>query len=158
MRKGISKSERRKATRVAEKHSRVHPCRCGRIPEFLAIGSYNAVYALSADLVLRIQRIAGEEDSSWSLYEVAQLYPHPSLPTVWELGEFKGYKFAIVERMDCTLHALEPRGWPSSVAAKVQAVEHLFSVTNKVAYDTHECNIMKRRKKDEFVLVDCLLY
>ena len=160
MRKGISKSERRKATSVAEKHSRLPCWRLGMIPEFLAIGAYNAVYALSADLVLRIQRIAGEEDSSWDLYEVAQLYPHPSLPTVWELGEFKGYKFAIVERMDCTLHALEARGRPvlSSAAAKVQAVEHLFSVTNKRVNDTHDYNIMKRRKKDEFVLVDCLLY
>lgn len=160
MRKGISKAERRKAMRVAEKHAvlRARLWSCTEIPEFLGSGMFNAVYALSADLVLRIQRNAGEEDSSWYFYEVAQLYPHPSLPTVWELGEFNGHKFAIVERMECTLHALEARGRPVSLlAAKDHASEHLMKVSRKVVYDTHEHNIMKRRKKDEFVLVDCLL-
>lgn len=159
MRKGISKAERRKAMRAAEKHVRTIYWRWTEIPEFLDGGAYNVVYALSADLVLRIQKIAHEEeDSSWDFYEVAQLYPHPSLPTVWELGEFKGYKFAIVERMECTLHALEARGRPISLRApQVPAVEHLMTVTRKAVYDTHEYNIMKRRKKDEFVLVDCLL-
>ena len=163
MRKGISKSERRKATRVAEKHCRVRrrgdPRGFEEIPEWLDCGTFNCVYALSADLVLRIQQVAGEEDSSWDFYEVAQLYPHQSLPTVWELGEFKGYTFAIVERMDCTLHDLEVRGRVvGGAAAKVHAVEHLSSVTNKEVRDTHEGNIMKRRNKDEFVLVDCFLY
>ena len=162
MRKGISKAERRKAMRVAEKHAGVLDSGSGQlatIPEFLDNGAFNAVYALSADLVLRIQRSAGEEDTSWNFYEVAQLYPHPSLPTVWELGEFKGYKFAIVERMECTLHALEARGRPvSRAAAKANAVEHLRIVAPKnAASDTHDYNIMKRRKKDEFVLVDCFL-
>ena len=162
MRKGISKAERRKAMRVAEKHTGVLGSGSGQletIPEFLARGAFNAVYALSADLVLRIQRTAGEEDSSWDFYEVAQLYPHPSLPTVWELGEFEGYKFAIVERMECTLRDLAIRGrWVSRTAAKANAVEHLRSVKPKSAVtDAHEYNIMKRRKKDEFVLVDCFL-
>lgn len=160
MRKGISKAERRKAMRVAEKHARAIYWRWNEIPEFLAHGAFNVVYALSADLVLRIQKRADEEDSSWDFYEAAQLYPHPSLPTVWELGEFKGYKFSIVERMECTLHALEVRGRPVSLTegeAAALAVEHLMAVTRKAVYDTHECNIMKRRKKDEFVLVDCLL-
>lgn len=158
MRKGIRKAERRKALRVADKHVLANYWRWQEIPEFLASGAFNAVYALSADLVLRIQMIDGVEDSSWDFYEIAQLYPHPSLPTVWELGAFKGYKFAIVERMDCTLHDLEARGRPISLrAAKVHAVEHLMTVTRMAVYDTHEHNIMKRRKKDEFVLVDCLL-
>ena len=160
MRKGISKAERRKAMRVAEKHAGLLDREEGvkEIPEFLDRGAYNAVYALSADLVLRIQRSAGEEDSSWGFYEVAQLYPHPSLPTVWELGEFEGYKFAIVERMECTLHALEVKGRPvSRAAARAHAVEHLMTVSGKGVYDTHAFNIMKRRKKDEFVLVDCFL-
>ena len=161
MRKGISKAERRKAMRVAEKHTGLLDSGSGQlatIPEFLDHGAYNAVYALSADLVLRIQRSAGEEDSSWNFYEVAQLYPHPSLPTVWELGEFKGYKFAIVERMECTLHALKARGRQVSLAeAKASAIEHLRIVAAIEASDTHDRNIMKRRKKDEFVLVDCFL-
>lgn len=161
MRKGISKAERRKAMRVAEKHTGLLDSGSGQlatIPEFLDHGAYNAVYALSADLVLRIQRSAYEEDSSWNFYEVAQLYPHPSLPTVWELGEFKGYKFAIVERMECTLHDLKARGRPVSLsAAKANAVEHLRIVAATEASDTHDYNIMKRRKKDEFVLVDCFL-
>lgn len=162
MRKGISKAERRKAMRLADKHTRLLDSGSGQlatIPEFLDHGAFNAVYALSADLVLRIQRSGGEEDSSWDFYEVAQVYPHPSLPTVWELGEFKGYKFAIVERMECTLHALKARGRPVSMAAaKANAVEHLRIVAPKnSASDTHEYNIMKRRKKDEFVLVDCFL-
>ena len=161
MRKGISKAERRKAMRIAEKHAGVPDSGSGKlatIPEFLDNGAFNAVYALSADLVLRIQRSAGEGDTSWDFYEVAQLYPHPSLPTVWELGEFKGYKFAIVERMECTLHALEARGRPvSRAAAKAAAVEHLMTVSGKGVHDTHQYNIMKRRKKDEFVLVDCFL-
>ena len=162
MRKGISKAERRKAMRVAEKHAGVLDSGSGQlmtIPEFLDLGAFNAVYALSADIVLRIQQSAGEEeDTSWDFYEVAQLYPHPSLPTVWELGEFQGYKFAIVERMECTLHALEARGRPvSRAAAKVHAVVHLMTVSGKGVYDTHDYNIMKRRKKDEFVLVDCCL-
>ena len=159
MRKGISKAERRKAMRAAEKHARTNYWRWKEIPEFLDSGAFNVVYALSADLVLRIQRSANEEDSSWDFYEAAQLYPHPSLPTVWELGEFKGYKFAIVERMDCTLHDLVARGRlpMGCAAAKVHAVEHLMTVTRKAVYDTHDHNIMKRRKKDEFALVDCLL-
>ena len=161
MRKGISKAERRKAMRVAEKHAGLLDSGSGQlatIPEFLDRGAFNAVYALSADLVLRIQLKASEEDSSWNFYEVAQLYPHPALPTVWELGEFKGYKFAIVERMECTLHALEARGRPvSREAAKANAAEHLMAVSGKGVHDTHDCNIMKRRKKDEFVLVDCCL-
>ena len=161
MRKGISKAERRKAMRVAEKHAGVLDRGSGQlatIPEFLDNGAFNAVYALSADLVLRIQHRADEEDSSWDFYEAAQLYPHPSLPTVWELGEFKGHKFAIVERMDCTLHALEALGRPvSREEAAAHAVEHLLNVANRLAYDTHDCNIMKRRKKDEFALVDCFL-
>lgn len=116
------------------------------------------MYALSADLVLRIQQRADAEDSSWDFYEVAQLYPHPSLPTVWELGEFEGYKFAIVERMDCTLHALKARGQRVSRAeAEAHAVEHLMTVVGREASDTHDYNIMKRRKKSEFVLVDCFL-
>lgn len=160
MRKGISKAERRKAMRVAKKHAGVLASR-GRLhetPEFLDRGAYNAVYALSADLVLRIQRRAGEEDTSWYFYEIAQLYPHPSLPTVWELGEFEGYKFAIVERMDCTLRALEVRDRPVARAAvKTNAVGHLMTVSCREVYDTHDFNIMKRRKKDEFVLVDCFL-
>lgn len=165
MRKGISKAERRKAMRLAEKHAGVRERYEGgqEIPEFhelLGCGAYNAVYSLSADLVLRIQLSAGEEeDTSWDFYEVAQLYPHTSLPTVWELGEFNGYKFAIVERMDCTLHALKDRGRPvSSAASKANAVDHLRTVSGKGVYDTHDCNIMKRRKKDEFVLVDCFIY
>lgn len=162
MRKGISKAERRKAMRLAEKHAGVpdsDPGQLETIPEILAYGAYNAVYALSADLVLRIQKKAGdEEDTSWDFYEVAQLYPHPALPTVWELGEFNGYKFAIVERMDCTLHALKESGRPvSNAASKANAVEYLRAVSGKRVYDTHDCNIMKRRKKDEFVLVDCFL-
>lgn len=161
MRKGISKAERRKAMRIADKHAGVLDSGSGQIatiPEWLDHGCYNAVYALSADLVLRIQRDAGEEDSSWEFYEVAQVYPHPSLPTVWELGEFKGYKFAIVERMECTLHALEARGpLVSSEESGADAVEHLMIVSGKEVRDTHEYNIMKRRKKDELVLVDCFL-
>lgn len=160
MRKGVSKAERRKAMRIADKHAGVQARDEGgqEIPEFLDRGAYNAVYALSADLVLRIQRSAGEADSSWDFYEIAQLYPHTALPTVWELGEFKGYKFAIVERMECTLHALEVRGRPVSLAAaKANAVEHLMTVSGKEVYDAHEYNIMQRRKKDEFVLVDCFL-
>lgn len=158
MRKGISKAERRKAMRVAYRHAGADYEGRQEIPGFLDTGSYNAVYALSADLVLRIQRRAYEEESSWDFYEAAQLYPHPSLPTVWELGEFKGHKFAIVERMECTLHALEALGRPvSREEAAAPAVEHLLNVMNRVAYDTHDYNIMKRRKKDEFVLVDCFL-
>lgn len=38
-----------------------------------------------------------------------------------------------------------------------RAVEHLMAVSGKGVYDTHDYNIMKRRKKDEFVLVDCFL-
>lgn len=166
MRKGISKAERRKAMRLAEKHvgAWAHYEEGQDIPvfpELLGCGAYNAVYALSADLVLRIQRSAYANDSSWDFYEVAQLYPHPSLPTVWELGEFKSYKFAIVERMECTLHELKaldlPISWEEVEEAAAPAVEHLFNVANMVAYDTHDYNIMKRRKKDEFVLVDCFL-
>lgn len=165
MRKGISKADRRKAMRLAEKHAGIRDRYANvqkifEIPELLGCGAFNAVYALSADLVLRIQRNAGEEDSSWDFYEVAQLYPHPSLPTVWELGEFMRYKFAIVERMDCTVHELKARGRPVSTLAeaKANAVEHLSIVAPKsAASDTHDYNIMKRRKKDEFVLVDCFL-
>ena len=155
--------------RVADKHAGVLASDSGQletIPEFLAHGAYNAVYALSADLVLRIQRHAGEEDSSWDFYEVAQLQPHSGLPTVWELGEFEGRSFGIIERMDCTLRSLVDRGaigplqaddpWLEDVIG--QAIEHVAIWTGKYVGDTHQCNVMRRRKTQELVLTDCLLY
>lgn len=61
--------------------------------------------------------------------------------------------------MECTLNDLAALGRPASSSAWGirNAVEHLTTVTRKAVYDTHEYNIMKRRKKDEFVLVDCFL-
>ena len=51
--------------------------------------------------------------------------------------------------MECTLNDLEALGRPASSSALGirNAVEHLTTVTRKAVYDTHEYNIMKRRKK-----------
>ena len=169
MRKGISKAERRKAMALIKAHvsATFHEVR-ERIPEFINAGAFNCVYALSKDLVLRVQGSV-EHDSSWEFYEVAQLQPHSGLPTVWELGEFKGLRFGIIERMDCTLCSLVGRGaigpfqdsqtfdaWLEDVIGPVK--EHVVMATGKEVRDTHHYNVMRRRKTQELVLTDCLLY
>lgn len=170
MRKGISKAERRKAMALVQEHVRVRSHRVLRyesIPEFIDAGAFNCVYALSKDLVLRVQREV-EYDSSWELYEVAQLQPHSGLPTVWELGEFEGLSFGIIERMDCTLRSLVEGGvlsfqddrtfdaWLEDVIGPVK--EHVVMATGKDVGDTHQYNVMRRRKTQEMVLTDCMLY
>lgn len=171
MRKGISKAERRKAMALVEAHVRVANSRDSefkQIPEFIGAGAYNCVYALSKDLVLRIQH-SDDYDSSWEFYDVAQFNPHSGLPTVWELGEFEGRSFGIIERMDCTLRSLVDSGaigpfqdkrtidaWLEDVIGT--AIEHVAMATGKYVGDTHQCNVMRRRKTQELVLTDCLLY
>lgn len=138
------------------------------IPEFIDAGASNCVYALSKDIVLRIQRMV-EIDSSWEFYEVAQLQPHSGLPTVWELGEFEGLRFGIIERMDCTLDSLVDVGaigpfqdnlafeeWLEGVLGPVK--DHVVMATGKAVGDTHQYNVMQRRKSKELVLTDCQLY
>ena len=166
MRRRVSKAERRKAMAIIKAH--VSAKRREIIPEFINAGVFNCVYALSKDLVLRVQRRV-ELDSSWEVYEVAQLQPHSGLPTVWELGEFKGLRFGIIERMDCTLDSLVYSGavgpfqdnltldeWVEHEIAP--ATEHVKVATGKDVRDMHPCNIMKRRKSKELVLTDCHLY
>lgn len=170
MRKGISKAERRKAMSLVKAHVSVSSMLVwyDSIPEYIDGGAFNCVYALSKDLVLRVQR-RDEYDSSWELYEVAQLQPHSGLPTVWELGEFDGLRFGIIERMDCTLRSLVDVGaigpfqdaqtldaWLEGVIGPVK--EHVVTATGKDVGDTHMYNVMRRRKTQELVLTDCWLY
>lgn len=171
MRKGISKAERRKAMGIVKEHVRVM-CTfvCfgyDTIPEFIDAGAFNCVYALSKDLVLRIQRRV-ERDSSWEFYKMAQLQPHSGLPTVWELGEFRELRFAIVERMDCTLRSLiddgtvgpfqDNRAFDAWLEHEIApAKEHVKATTGKEVADTHQYNVMRRRKTQDLVLTDCLL-
>lgn len=171
MRKGISKAERRKAMALVREHVRVMNSgglEHASIPEFIAAGGYNCVYALSKDLVLRVQ-YSDAYDSSWEFYEVAQLQPHSGLPTVWELGEFEGMRFGIIERMECTLGDLIDAGvigasldscalgaWLKDAIGPVK--EHVTKVTGKDVCDTHSYNVMRRRKTQELVLTDCMLY
>ena len=168
MRKGISKAERRKATALVKEHVRVANSRDAhfkQIPEFIGAGVYNCVYALSKDLVLRIQH-SDAYDSSWEFYDVAQFNPHSGLPTVWELGEFEGRSFGIIERMDCTLRSLVESGaigpfqdddeWLEDVIGPAR--RHVAMATGKDVCDTHQYNVMRRRKTQELVITDCLLY
>lgn len=171
MRKGVSKAERRKAMALVKEHVSAlnrRPFGFESIPEFIDAGAFNCVYALSKDLVLRVQRVYAY-DSSWELYEVAQDAPHSGLPTVWELGEFEGLNFGIIERMDCTLHSLVEAGafgslqdnrtfdaWLEDVIGPV--INHVVMATGKEVCDTHQYNVMRRRKTQELVLTDCILY
>lgn len=171
MRKGISKAERRKAMELVKEHVSAlnrSPFWFRSIPAFIDAGAFNCVYALSEDLVLRVQREV-EYDSSWELYEVARDAPHSGLPTVWELGEFEGLNFGIIERMDCTLHSLVEAGafgclqdnqtfdaWLEDVIGPVK--EHVVRATRKEVCDTHQYNVMRRRKTQELVLTDCMFY
>lgn len=170
MRKGISKAERRKALAIGESLVRMcavvddgvaSPSQVETLPGYLGDGAYNVVCAISRDLVVRAQKgYNGMDDGSWELYEAAQMFPHDTMPTVWELGRLSdGRRYAISERMACCLW--QSGTWREYDVPEVESalVEHLKK-HRKVSElsDLHTSNLMERRRTRELVVIDCFIY
>lgn len=105
MRAKLKRSEARKALALVERVGfamgtfKVRKA-YSKFPEFIGMGAFNAVYGLTADLVVRVCR-GTVPDESWAYYdwvlENGRLFE--ACPKVWQLGSFGGHRFAIVERM-----------------------------------------------------------
>ena len=159
MRKCVQKWERKRAMVVL---ARVSNCMDKPTDEyevahgFLGEGSFNAVYALSADLVLRVEKCPGRDIAGWRAFTLAQMYPHENLPVIWEIGVGgDGRRWAIVERLD--IHyadlpgvrgmELAPEELTSAAVAHMQQHDVYLS-------DNHGYNLMRRRKSDVWVIAD----
>lgn len=167
MRNGLKKCERRKAISVAiESASKSSMGGAKKLVRgYIGNGAYNYVYAVTADLVVRVEEEHHPWDTSWRMYEIAQLDPHPNLPVVWEIGSLQcGRRYAIVERMECAL--VEVEYWSDKSVDELdygirevtaEARRHLRKYA-RVVSDLHEGNVMLRRKTHDAVLTDCLIY
>lgn len=106
MRAKLKRSEERKALALVERVVFAVDSfkACRKFPEYIGRGAFNAVFGLTADLVVRVCRRA-VPDESWAYYDWAQengkLFE--ACPKVWYLGSFGGHRFAIVERMAHTV-------------------------------------------------------
>lgn len=123
---------------------------------FLGAGGYNAVYALGADLVLRVEQEPGRDSKGWRAFELCQMYPHTNLPVIWEIGvHATGRRWAIVERLDIQYADLPgvlgmelvPEELTSAAVAHLE--EHGVYIS-----DNHGYNLMRRRKGDVWVIAD----
>lgn len=123
---------------------------------FLGEGSFNAVYALSADLVLRVEKAPGWDPAGWKAFTLAQMFPHENLPVIWEIGVCDdGRRWAIVERLGIQYAALPgvdgyqlvPPGLTSAAVAHLEQHDVYLS-------DNHGFNLMRRRKSDVWVISD----
>ena len=123
---------------------------------FIGEGWYNAVYALSADLVLRVEKRPGKDSAGWHAFTLAQLYPHENLPVIWEIGVGgDGRRWAIVERLDIQYADLPGvRGMePVPPELTSAAVSHMKQYDVYLS-DNHGFNLMRRRKSDVWVIAD----
>lgn len=124
-------------------------------PKLLGAGSYNAVFALSNDLVLRVEKVPDEDIQGWATFKMCQLHPHPGLPVIWEIGTAEcGRRWAIVERLDVEWAAMpghESSGVPWKLISG--ACEHL-ECCGVTLTDNHGWNVMRRRKSDVWVISD----
>ena len=123
---------------------------------FLGEGAYNAVYALSADLVLRVEKEPGKDSAGWRAFTLAQMYPHENLPVIWEIGVGgDGRRWAIVERLDIQyadlpgVSGMEPVPPELTCAAVSHMKQHDVYLS-----DNHGYNLMRRRKSDVWVIAD----
>lgn len=123
---------------------------------FLGEGMYNAVYALSADLVLRVEKEPGLDSKGWRTFELCQMYPHANLPVIWEIGiGDDGRRWAIVERFYMQYADLPGVDGDERVPRELTraAEEHLWKQGVYLS-DNHGFNLMRRRKSDVWVIVD----
>ena len=123
---------------------------------FLGEGTYNAVYALSADLVLRVEKEPGEDIDGWEAFTLAQMYPHENLPVIWEIGVGDdGRRWAIVERLDIRYADLPGVNGSDLVPVELTsaAEEHMKQYDVHLS-DNHGFNLMRRRKSDVWVIAD----
>lgn len=123
---------------------------------FLGEGCYNAVYALSADLVLRVEKHPGTDCFGWSTFETCQMHPHDNLPVIWEIGvHADGRRWAIVERLDIQYADLPGVCGCHEVPKELTraAEEHLEKYDVRLS-DNHGYNLMRRRKSDVWVIAD----
>ena len=123
---------------------------------FLGEGSYNAVYALSADLVLRVEKEPGKDIDGWRAFTLAQMYPHENLPVIWEIGVGDdGRRWAIVERLDIRYADLPGvNGMQNVPYALTRAAEEHMEQHDVYLSDNHGYNLMRRRKSDVWVVAD----
>lgn len=158
MRKCIQKWERKRAmallVRVSNYLNQIN--KYEGVPGFLGEGSYNAVYALSADTVLRVEKIPGDDWSGWETFELAQLHPHENLPVIWEIGASEdGRRWAIVERLDTHYADLPGVSGMDLVPAELtRAAEEHMKKHGVYLSDNHGFNLMRRRKSDVWVIAD----
>ena len=123
---------------------------------FLGEGAYNAVYALSADLVLRVEKCPGEDIAGWRAFTLAQMYPHDNLPVIWEIGVGDdGRRWAIVERLGIQYADLPGVNGMELVPPELTraAVSHMKQHDVYLS-DNHGFNLMRRRKSDVWVIAD----
>ena len=123
---------------------------------FIGEGGYNAVYALSADLVLRVEKEPGDDKAGWRAFTMAQMHPHENLPVIWEIGVGgDGRRWAIVERLD--IHYADLPGVSGMELVPVEltsaAVAHMEQHDVYLS-DNHGYNLMRRRKSDVWVIAD----
>ena len=159
MRKCVQKWERKRAMALL---SRVATCmdrptfEYQGVHGFIGSGAYNAVYALSADLVLRVEQEPGKDSEGWYKFELCQMYPHVNLPVIWEIGvHATGRRWAIVERLDIQYADL-PGVFGMELVPKEltrAAEEHLEKHDVRLS-DNHGYNLMRRRKSDVWVIAD----
>lgn len=159
MRKCVQKWERKRAMALLSRVSNAldQPTTEYTVAHgFLGEGYYNAVYALSADLVLRVEKRPGTDDG-WRTFETCQMHPHGNLPVIWEIGvHADGRRWAIVERLDIHYADLPGVDGAEQVPEELTsaAVAHLLRYGGVYISDNHGCNLMRRRKSDVWVIVD----
>ena len=161
MRKCIQKWERKRAMALLARVSNCldnpsHEDEYEPVPGFLGEGFYNAVYALSADLVLRVEKSPGEDVKGWRAFTLAQMYPHDNLPVIWEIGVGDdGRRWAIVERLDIRYADLPGVNGMELVPEELigAAVGHMQHYDVYLS-DYHGYNLMRRRKSNVWVIAD----
>ena len=159
MRKCIQKWERKRAMATLARVSNAlsQPTTEYRVAHgFIGTGTYNAVYALSADLVLRVEKEPGEDSKGWRVFTLAQMHPHENLPVIWEIGVGgDGRRWAIVERLDIQYADLPGVCGSELVplALTRAAAEHMQKHDVHLS-DNHGYNLMRRRKSDVWVIAD----
>ena len=159
MRKCVQKWERKRAMALLARVSNAMDKETTEYVEahgFIGKGMYNAVYALSADLVLRVEKCPSTDIDGWRTFEICQMYPHVNLPVIWEIGiGDDGRRWAIVERL--YMHYADLPGVYGCAIVPLEltraAEEHLEKHDVQLS-DNHGYNLMRRRNSDVWVISD----
>lgn len=159
MRKCVQKWERKRAMALLARVSNAidRPMTQYRgVDGFIGEGLYNAVYALSADLVLRVEKEPGLDSRGWRTFEMCQMYPHVNLPVIWEIGvHATGRRWAIVERLGIQYADLPGVDGCNIVPEELtRAAEDHLNKYDVHLSDNHGYNLMRRRKGDVWVISD----